>query len=185
MADIQRYSLSQRLLHWFTALLVIPALAGGILLGTLGFEGVRDAFGMEVTNVLYAAHKTTGVLILVVVLVRLGVRLTLGAPAPAPTLTPVERWASRSVHTLLYLVLIVQPLLGWLATAAGGYPVEFFGWNLPGLVAKDKALSEILFQAHGLLGFFLLLLLGLHIAGALRHWLIKRDGVMRRMSLFS
>ena len=56
--------------------------------------------------------------------------------------------------------------------------------TLPGLIAKDPALSETLFQLHGVLGWALLALLALHIAGALMHWLIKRDGVMRRMSLF-
>jgi cytochrome b561 len=76
------------------------------------------------------------------------------------------------------------PVVGWLATAAGGYPVQFFAWKLPGLIAKDPALSETLFQLHGILGWAFLALLALHIAGAMRHWLIKRDGVMRRMSLF-
>ena len=88
------------------------------------------------------------------------------------------------MHLLLYAVLLAIPAFGWLATAAGGYPVEFFNATLPGLIGKDKALSEILFGLHGLAALTVMLLLGLHIAGALRHWLIKRDGVMRRMSLF-
>ena len=185
MSEADRFSLIQRLLHWLLALLVIPALGVGITLGWLGFDGTKDAFGGEVTNALYTGHKTMGVLILALMTLRLVTRLTLGAPPPVPTLTGFERLASQAVHVLLYLVLLALPIVGWLATAAGGYPVQFLAWNLPGLIAKDPALSEQLFQLHGLLGWALLALLALHIGAALMHWLVKRDGVMRRMSLFS
>jgi cytochrome b561 len=185
MSEADRFSLIQRLLHWLLALLVIPALGVGLTLGWLGFDGTKDAFGGEVTNALYTGHKTMGVLILALMTLRLVTRLTLGAPPPVPTLTGLERLASQAVHALLYLVLLAQPIVGWLATAAGGYPVQFLAWNLPGLIAKDPALSEQLFQLHGLLGWALLVLLALHIGAALMHWLVKRDGVMRRMSLFS
>ena len=185
MTETGRYSLAQRLLHWLIAILAIPALGVGLTLGWLGFEGARDSFGSDVTNALYAGHKTVGVLLLVLMTLRLIVRLVRGTPPPAPTLTPFERIASRAVHDLLYLILLALPIVGWLATAAGGYPVQFFAWTLPGLIAKDPALSETLFQLHGALGWVLLALLALHIAGALMHWLIKRDGVMRRMSLLS
>ncbi len=185
MSDADRYSLIQRLLHWLLALLVIPALGVGITLGWLGFDGSREAFGAEVTNALYTGHKTIGVLILALMTLRLVLRLILGAPPPVPTLTRFERLASQGVQALMYLVLLALPVVGWLATAAGGYPVQFFAWTLPGLIAKDPALSETLFQLHGLLGWALFALLALHIGGALMHWLVKRDGVMRRMSFFS
>lgn len=184
MSEVDRFSLVQRLLHWLLALLVIPALGVGMTLGWLGFDGARDAFGMEVTNALYTGHKTIGVLILALMTLRLVLRLTLGAPPPVPTLTQFERLASQAVQAAMYLVLLALPLVGWLGTAAGGYPVQFFAWTLPGLIGKDPALSEQLFELHGLLGWALLALLALHIGGALRHWLVKRDGVMRRMSLF-
>jgi len=184
MIETNRYALSQRLLHWLIALLALPALGVGLTFGFLGFDGTKAAFGGEMTNVLYAAHKTVGVLILALMTLRLGLRLTLGTPRYASPLTGFERMASRAVHGLLYLVLLALPVLGWLATAAGGYPVQFFAWTLPGLIAKDKALSEALFQFHGILGWVLLALLALHIGAALRHWLFKGDGVMARMSLF-
>jgi cytochrome b561 len=83
----------------------------------------------------------------------------------------------------LYVALLAMPILGLLATAAGGYPVQFFEWTLPGLIGKDKALSDTLFWLHGLVGWVLLGLILLHVGAAMRHWLIKRDGVMARMSL--
>lgn len=178
-----RYSLSQRLTHWVIALLVVPVLAVGITLGLLGFEGTKAAFGATATNALYTYHKTFGILILALMVVRLALRLRRGSPAYDAPLTGFERVASRLVHGLLYAVLLAMPVLGWLATAAGGYPVQFFAWNLPPLIGKDKALSDTLFWLHGLGGWLLAGLIVLHVGGALRHWLVKRDGVMARMSL--
>jgi cytochrome b561 len=179
-----RYSLPQRILHWGIAGLVALTLGAGILFFVFGYDGLNTTFGGAVTNALYKYHKTAGVLVLGFMVLRLVLRLRLGAPAPVASLTTMERTLSTGVQLLLYAMLLALPVLGWLASAAGGYPVQFFEWNLPGLIGKDKALSEILFTLHGLAALAVMLLLGLHIAGALRHWLIKRDGVMRRMSLF-
>ena len=110
MSEVDRFSLVQRLLHWLLALLVIPALGVGMTLGWLGFDGARDAFGMEVTNALYTGHKTIGVLILALMTLRLVLRLTLGAPPPVPTLTWFERLASQAVQAAMYLVLLAMPL---------------------------------------------------------------------------
>jgi cytochrome b561 len=88
------------------------------------------------------------------------------------------------VHGLLYVALLVQPVLGWLATAAGGFPVEFFSSKLPGLIGKDKALSETLYGLHGAVGWTIIALIAIHVAAALMHAFIKRDTVMKRMSLF-
>lgn len=184
MTEIHRYALVQRLLHWLIALLVLGVLGVGMTLGFLGFDGTQETFGKAGTDALYTAHKTVGVLILVLMLLRLGFRRVLGVPPYRPPLDGFERVASHAVHGLFYVALLAMPILGWLATAAGGYPVQFFGWTLPGLIGKDKGLSETLFSLHGLLGWVLLGLIVLHIGGALWHWRIKRDGVMARMSLF-
>ena len=184
MTKIPRYTLIQRLLHWLIALLALLTLGIGMTLGFLGFDGVQETFGKAATNAFYTGHKTFGVLILALMLLRLGVRLVFGAPPYQSPLNAFEQVASHTVHGLLYVALLTMPILGWLATAAGGYPVQFFAWNLPGLISQDKALSEVLFSLHGIVGWVLVGLLVLHIGGALQHWLIKRDEVMTRMSLF-
>ena len=91
-------------------------------------------------------------------------------------------FASRATHLLIYVLLLGMPIGGWLATAAGGYPVQFFDWNLPGLIGKNEALSERIFQLHGIGGLMLTVLLVLHMGAGLRHWL-RKDGITRRMSL--
>lgn len=182
--DTLRYSLIQRLLHWLIVILVLGLLAIGSLLGTLGFDGVKDLLGIETTNQLYTYHKTFGILVLVLMVLRLVLRRTLTSPAYQPPLHWFQRTASLSVHSLFYVALILMPVLGWLATAAGGYPVQFFGATLPGLIGKDEALSETLFQYHAWVGWGILALIVVHVCAAIYHWKIRRDGVMKRMSLF-
>jgi len=180
----ERYTLIQRLLHWVIAVLVLASLAAGAMLYAFGFVGLRDTFGMGVTNTIYTAHKTSGVLILGLMLVRVAVRYKLGVPAPVPTLTGFERIASATVHRLFYVGLIGMAVLGWLATAAGGFPVEFFSARLPGILPKNEALSATLFLMHGLVAIALLGLIALHVGAAMMHWKVKRDGVMQRMMLW-
>ena len=179
-----RYALSHRLLHWIIAILLLFSLSTGMTLGWLGFEGVMDRFGRTTTDWLYTYHKTSGVLILGLMTLRLATRLAFGKPAYAQPLPQPQKIASTAVHALLYVLLFTMPILGWLATASGDFPVQFFGWNLPGLIGEDQALSETLFQWHERVAWTILLLVLVHIAGAMYHWLVRQDGVMERMSLF-
>ncbi|GHE20847.1 cytochrome b [Halomonas urumqiensis] len=182
--DHDRYAYPHRLLHWLVALVVVCSLASGLTLGFLGFEGAMERLGKSLTDLLYTAHKSFGVLILALMIARVVTRLIFEVPVHDPPLTPFQRVVSTSVHHLLYVALLAMPILGWLATASGGFPVQFLHWRLPGLIGRDDALSEQLFMWHGRLAWVILGLVALHIAGALFHWLVKHDGVMKRMSLF-
>ena len=182
--QVTRYTLTQRLLHWLIALLVLSLLGVGMIFFFLDFEGTKETFGPEVTDLLYTYHKTFGIIVFALMIVRLGLRLSRGAPPYVQPLPTFQRVASRAVHGLLYLSLLAMPVVGWLATAAGGYPVQFFATNLPGLIGKDKALAETLFWLHGLLGWVIIGLVAAHVGAALLHWRVRRDGVMERMSLF-
>lgn len=179
-----RYALAQRLLHWLIAVLVLLAFAFGGTIGYFGFDGLREIFGAAGTDLIYTTHKTLGVLILGFMVLRLGTRFTFGKPAYATPLPAPQRVASQLVHTLFYVLLIVMPVLGWLATASGGFPVSLFQLELPGLIGRDDALSETFFLWHEYVGYALIALIALHIAGAMYHWRIRRDGVMQRMALF-
>ena len=184
MQSLNRYAYSHRLLHWLVAGAVSLSLASGLTLGFLGFDGAVDLMGQTLTNVLYGSHKTLGVLILLLMILRVITRLAFAVPDHVPPLNTFQRIVSTCVHHLLYLALIAQPLIGWAATASGGFPVEFFLWQLPGFIGKDEPLSELLYMLHEWLGWIILALVVLHVAGAVFHWKIKRDNVMKRMSLF-
>ncbi|MEO1493966.1 MAG: cytochrome b [Pseudomonadota bacterium] len=179
-----RYTLIQRLLHWALALMILGALGVGMIFGILEYKGTVETFGNDMTNTLYKYHKTFGVLILAFMVVRIVVKIRLGKPEYATPLTRFENAASNALHGLFYLLVPLMAVLGWLATGASGFPVEFFNWTLPAILGKDKELGALLFQLHGIVGWILLILVIVHIAAAVKHWLVKRDGVMARMSLF-
>ena len=181
MSATPRYAPVQRGLHWLIALLVVGVFAGGQIIDNYGFEGMKAAFGLDMTNRIYMLHKTFGIVILALMAARIAARLTFGKPEYRPPLSPIEAKASAAVHGLFYVLLILMPVLGWAATATGGFPVQFFGWNLPPLFGKDEALSETLFGLHGAVGSVIALLVVVHVAAAIRHAAVNRDGVMRRM----
>lgn len=177
-----RYTFAQRSLHWVIALLAFGLLAIGLTFMALEYDGTKALFGDAVTNDLYKYHKSFGILLLLLMVLRVALRVATPPPAYDPPLTGVERLVGGGTHLLLYLLLIAMPIVGWLATAAGGYPVEFFDWELPGFIGKNEALSEQLFELHGLAGLIVLALLVLHIGAAIKHWR-QKDGIMQRISL--
>ena len=179
-----RYALLQRIIHWLMALIILPLMAGGLLIGILGFQGVTDFLGASLRDTLYEYHKTFGLVVLGLMLLRLFVRLELGRPAYDAPLALWQKLVSSVVHYALYLALFAMPILGWLATDASDFPVEFFGWDLPQFIAKDEAMGKALYAAHEIVGWTLVGLVALHIGAALKHWLIDKDGVARRMNPF-
>lgn len=178
---MNRYAPIQRIIHWLMAVIVLALLSGGFLIYFLGFQGVTDLLGVELRNMLYTYHKTFGLMVLGLMILRLFIRLEVGKPAYEPPIAPYERILSASVQYALYLCLFAMPIVGWLATDALDFPVEFFSWHLPQFIAKDEAMGKALYEAHGWLGFGILILLVLHIAGTIRHSMSGHGHVFRRM----
>ena len=168
------YPLIQRLLHWIIAIMIIGSLAAGTFIGQMGFKGLSEMLGGELAGALYKYHKTFGIVLLALMVIRLVCRLLLGRPDYSEPLPLFNRLASGAVHVALYAMLFAMPILGWLATAAGGFPVQFFEMTLPGLIGKDKALGEMLFEWHAIIGWVILGLVVVHIGAALLHWIFQR-----------
>lgn len=168
------YSGIAKLLHWTVAVCVLTLIAAGLTM--------NEVEPGTLQNVLYTVHRSLGVLVLFLMLIRLTYRLVHGAPPHEPTLTAMQRMVSHAVHMALYALLIAQPIIGWVATSAYGAKISFFGlFTLPDLVAKDQALSEPLFAVHHWMGLLIAALAGMHIAAALFHYFIRKDGVLQRM----
>ena len=177
-----RYTFTQRMLHWLIAALVFGMLLGGLTFWALGSEGLVDRVGQQVTANLFMYHKSIGILVLLLTVLRIWLRRRDPAPPYDPPLGLVERLVGGTTVLVLYLLSIGLPIGGALATAASGYPVQFFGFELPGLLPENKALGETLFFYHGLGGLALALVVLLHMAAGIKHWRLK-DGVMTRISL--
>jgi cytochrome b561 len=159
--------------HWLLALAIIGAFCVGFYMADLPFSPGRVK--------LFNYHKWAGVTILALSALRLLWRLSHRPPADLP----MPAWQAKVAHLthfLLYVLFFAVPLSGWAYSSAAGFPIVWFGvLPLPDFVPKDKALADILKELHGLLAYGLAALVLAHLAGALKHHFIDRDGLLLRM----
>jgi cytochrome b561 len=128
----------------------------------------------------YSWHEWIGVTVFAATIVRLVWRL-LRRP-PHLELPWVERVGAGLVYVAMYVVLLVQPIVGWLMSTAFGFPVVYLGLvPLPQIVDADRDLAERLQQIHAVLAIVLAGLFAAHMGGVLYHHLIRQDGVLKRM----
>jgi len=171
--ELQHFNLTARLLHWTMAFAIIAML----------FIGVGMMSSLTLRPWLLNLHQPLGIAILCLALLRLANRLR----GPVPALpASVPRWQAAAAHLshwLLYLLMIGLPLLGWAVRSAGNWPVTLMaGWVLPPLVPEDPVLYAWLRLAHGVLAWLLFALILGHLAAALMHAWVFRDGVFSSMA---
>jgi cytochrome b561 len=164
----------QRLLHWLMALAIIAMLFVGVgMVSTIAPEYLA----------LVATHKTLGIAILILVVLRIIVRLRAGTPPLPADLPEPMKLGARLSHYALYALMLAMPLLGWGMVSASGNPVKLlWGLQLPPIAPHSDSLFTLLHTAHVILAFAFFALILLHIAAALFHALVRRDGVFQSMA---
>ena len=169
----QRFSALSRLLHWLMAILILAML----------FIGIGMVASIEDYHWLVSIHKPLGVLILVLVVIRLINRLIHPAP-PLPAAMPGwQRFAAHASHFVLYALMFALPLVGWGMLSAARDPIVLYGTlHLPPILPHDVGLYAILRRTHTVLALLLFLTFLAHLAAALMHALIFRDGVFSSMA---
>ena len=169
-----RYSGVAIALHWLMALLILSNICLGFYMADLPLSIQRLK--------LFNYHKWTGVTILMLAALRLLWRLAHRPPADLPA----PEWqvkAAHVTHWALYALFFGVPLAGWAYSSAAGFPIVLFGvLPLPDFVPKDKALADVFKLVHIGLAWTLTTLVALHFAAAMKHALIDRDGLLRRMA---
>ena len=169
-----RFTPLQRGLHWLMALCILTMLFIGV--------GMVSTVTTKYLT-LVSIHKPLGAAILVLALIRLAVRLRDGAPALPADLPPMMKLGAVLSHWVLYALMIAMPLLGWGMLSAAGYPVVLFGGlRLPPILPQSASLHALLWTAHFWLAFAFFGVILLHIAAALYHALVRRDGVFQVMA---
>jgi cytochrome b561 len=167
----------QRLLHWLMAVCILAMLFIGVgMVSTI----------MPKYLTLVAIHKPLGMAILLLALIRLAVRLRYGAPPLPADLPEPMKLAAHLSHYALYLLMIGLPLIGWGMLSAAGYPIVLFGGvHLPAILPLSDRLHTLLWNAHFYLAFVFFALILMHVAAALFHALVRRDGVFNAMASVS
>lgn len=177
-AHAARYTGLAITFHWLLAIAIIGAFGVGLYMTGLSMSPTRLK--------LYNWHKWAGITILALSAARLLWRLSHKPPVlPEAVLARMPAWqrsAHHGTHALLYLLFFAVPLVGWAYSSAAGFPVVWFGvLPLPDFVPADKALAEAIKPWHGWLAYALAALVVLHVAAALKHHFIDRDGLLSRM----
>jgi cytochrome b561 len=167
-----RYSSVAIWFHWTIAALVIANLAIGLFHESL-LRGVGWAIPL---------HMSFGLTVLILSLGRVAWRLAHRFP---PTPNDIPGWqqvAARATHLGLYALILLMPLTGWMMASAGTHPIPFYWLVDAPKLPVSKAIGGVAHQGHGVLGWLMLALVVLHIAAALRHHFVLRDGVLARMA---
>jgi cytochrome b561 len=170
---LTRYGAVAQLFHWAIVALVITQ-----------FVLAKRADGLSpIAKIgILATHKSIGITILGLALLRLAWRLFNPVP-PLPAGAP--RWQVRAAHVshfLLYALLFITPILGWLMSSARAFSVSWFGLvTLPDFIAPNRATYETLHEAHEIMAYSLATIAVVHAAAALKHHFLDHDDVLRRM----
>lgn len=162
-----------RALHWGMAVLILAML----------FIGAGMVASLSLRPTLIDLHRPLGIALLALAVIRLLHRWR-HPPPPLPVSLPrAQALAAKASHVALYAAMLAMPLLGWAMLSAGGYPVRMTSvFALPPILPPDPALYSLLRQAHGGLGYALFALILLHMAAALHHAWVRRDGVFEAMA---
>ena len=176
-ASLPRYTGVAITLHWL--------IAAAILSTFLLAQYMTDLKLSPVKLKLYSYHKWIGVTIFLLVLIRLVWRVSHRPPAPPASLPAWQHSAANIAHFFLYALTLVIPVSGWLMSSASGFQVVYLGLlPIPDLLAKNKDLADQLKQLHEALNWLMVLVVALHVAAALKHHIMDRDDVLKRMLPF-
>jgi cytochrome b561 len=169
MNSAQGYGLVSKALHWLLAIMILTLIGVGMYMTDLDKDAPARAQ-------IYSLHKAFGVTVLGLVLLRVA-WIKLSAPPRLPAgLRHWENVLSRVVKVLLYILMLLTPVAGYLMSNAAGKPINWFGLvEMPALLGEDKQWREILGELHEVFAFSMLGLVGLHVAGALKHRFIDKD----------
>lgn len=165
-----------KVFHWGMAVLILVQVPLGIAAARWRLSPAKIE--------LFFWHKSLGVLLLVLIALRLLWRTANPAPALPAELPAWERAAARASHALLYLLLALLPLTGWVVNSAANIPFRVFRvLPLPAIAGPDEALADAFARIHVGLVVALVVALIVHVAAALRHHFVRRDDVLERMLL--
>ncbi len=174
MKQVAYFHPALRFLHWLMAAAIMAMLFMGIAM-------VSTVSSMHA--LLVSIHKPLGVMLLVLAVVRLWLRVYTTVPSLPASVPAWQRRLANLSHWALYILMFLQPLIGLAMQSAAGYPISLVGgFVLPPLLPVNNNLFAILRPLHSLVALVLFITVMLHLAAALFHALLLRDGVFTSMA---
>lgn len=190
-----RYTKTAIILHWLIALGIFGMFALGWFMSELPKEAPEqmsyDLFNLGIVtwdlakeasprSFYFNLHKSIGITLLALIVIRILWRISHKPPALPASLKAWESKLSTAAHHLLYLLMFMMPVSGLVMAVSSKYGVKWFGIKL--LAGLDsKPLRDIFHETHEIIGIILVLIIILHILGALKHKFIDKDDIMKRM----
>jgi cytochrome b561 len=192
-----RYTKTAVILHWLIAIGIFAMFALGWYMSELPKDAPKqiayDLFDWGIytwqlseeaspRTFYFNLHKSIGVTLLGLIIIRVLWRITHRPPALLSSYKAWERKLATGTHHLLYLLMIAMPVSGLIMAVSSKYGVKWFGMDFIGGL-DNTPLREAFKEVHEVIGAIILLVLILHILGALKHQLIDKDDTMKRMTL--
>jgi len=174
-AQNQHYSPVSKLLHWSIALFVIIQIPLGVYMVTLSNEDIWYYRCLDL-------HQLIGVSLLMLVAASILWRFVTPTPKALPTITRIQNAAAKTTHVTLSLILLIQPLLGYLFVTAWGDPLEIYAiLKIPAITELNKDTSEKVIDIHAYLAYTLATLGAIHVIASLKHHYIHKNLILKRM----
>jgi cytochrome b561 len=195
LSKTTRYTNMAIFLHWLIGLSIIFMFLLGWFMEGLPKEAPKsatyDLFNLGLytwelasetspRSFYFNLHKSIGLTLFALILFRVFWRFTHKPPALLPTMKSWEKKLASGAHHGLYLLMILTPLAGIIMSVASKYGIKWFGIEvIPGL--DFPSIRELFIEFHEIFGLLIVFILIFHIAGALKHTIVDKDGTLRRM----
>jgi cytochrome b561 len=174
MSSSARYGHTTVVLHWIVALLIIALIGTGWYMVGIPKNTQERAF-------FFNLHKSLGIVAAMFIAMLIVWRVRHMAP-PLPAAMPRwERMAANLNHRLFYGLMVLMTLTGYLTSSFSRYGPKLFGIALPHWGWEDAALRGNFTAVHRVTALIFAVLIAIHIAAALKHLLVDKDGVFQRM----
>ena len=192
-----RYTKTAVVLHWLIAIAIFDMFALGWYMSELPKDAPKqmayDLFDLGIytwqlaeeaspRTFYFNLHKSIGITLLALIAFRIFWRISHKPPALLSSYSAIERKLATGAHHLLYLLMVALPVSGIVMALSSKYGVKWFGMDfLPGL--DNPGLRDAFKEVHEIIGAIILLVIIVHILGALKHKFIDKDTTMQRMTL--
>ena len=172
--EIQRYSTTAIIIHWLMAIMIITMICMGGYMADL-------PKGSEERTWFFTLHKSIGLTLALLAIIRLVWKLISTSPPLPDIVSATHQKMAKATHHLLYLMMFIQPVSGYISSSFTSYKTKFWGIPLPRWADKNPEMNQLFNEIHEISAICLVVLLVIHIAGVVYHMKRKESELLKRM----